>query len=320
MVKIDLIDKKILYELDKDARISIKAIAKKVKKSKQFVEYRIYRMNETGVIRGYNTIIDMTSLGYHAFRINVKLGSITDETRDNIIKDMIKDKEIWWYGHTEGKWNICFAIALKDISSFNEYWEGVLNRYGTLIKYYTVIYYNNLTWYPSKFLIDDKSNNLSLKILSRNNTKIKDIDKIILRTIAKNARFSYIELEKELKVHRNTIKKRVEYLKENGVILGYKVWFDERLLEYRFYKVYLQLKKWDEYDKLYAYSKTNPFMITVNKTIGGSDFEIELKARDLQHFEGIMNDLFTNLPGLIDSYEFMAARSENKMVFLPDDF
>ena len=41
MVELDLKDKKILFELDFDARQSYSEIAKKVRLSKQVVEYRI---------------------------------------------------------------------------------------------------------------------------------------------------------------------------------------------------------------------------------------------------------------------------------------
>ena len=82
----------------------------------------------------------------------------------------------------------------------------------------------------------------------------------------------------------------------------------------------MHFTRWNEYKKLYAYCKANPYMITVNKTIGGADFEIELKAKNLQHFEEIIEGLLKEFPSMIESYEFVAFKTEDKMSFLPDDF
>ncbi|MBU2561674.1 MAG: Lrp/AsnC family transcriptional regulator [Nanoarchaeota archaeon] len=320
MVNIDLIDRKILYELDKDARVSLIDIAKKIRKSKQFVEYRIRKLTDSKVILGYNTMIDMTALGYKAFRINLRLKSITDEQRKAMIKQMIADPEVWWYGHAEGSWSVCYAMAVKDGHDFNRYWEKVLNRHGHMFKDYLIIYYIDLTWYPSKFLVNDRNNDIQFSMLSRKETDIDETDKRILNAIKNNARFNYLELEHELKLSRATIQKRILRLQKEGVIVGYKLWFNEKMLGYRFYKTYLKFNRWNEYTRLYEYCKRNPYMITVNKTIGGADFEIELKVKDLQHFEEIIEELLTTFPGLVESYEFVAFKTEDKMSFLPDDF
>jgi DNA-binding Lrp family transcriptional regulator len=318
--KLDMIDRKILYELDKNARVKIKDIAKKIRKSKQFTDYRIRRLTEQKIILGYNTIVDISTLGYHTFRINLKLKSVTDQERTVMIKQMIADPVVWWYGHAEGVWSVCYAIALKDIDDFNKYWERVLKRHGSLFRGYSVIYYRNLHWYPSKYLVNDKDNHHEYTILSRSPVDIDDTDRKILKAISRDARFNYLELEKTLNISRETIRKRIEHLEKKGVIAGYKILLNWKFLGYRFYKVYLKFTRWDEFDKVIEYCKINQNMITVNKTIGGSDFEIELKAKDLPELESIMDDMLKAFPGLIDSYEFVAFKTEDKMSFLPDDF
>ena len=61
--KIDLKDRKILFELDKNARISYAQIGKKVGLSTEVVHYRIKRFEEKGIITNFsdnviNTILD----------------------------------------------------------------------------------------------------------------------------------------------------------------------------------------------------------------------------------------------------------------------
>ena len=49
-IKLDIYDRKILFELDKNSRITTTKIGKKIRKSKQFVDYRIKRLEEAKVI------------------------------------------------------------------------------------------------------------------------------------------------------------------------------------------------------------------------------------------------------------------------------
>ena len=57
MMKIDLKDKKILYELDLDCRQSNTQIGKKVGLKKDVVAYRIKRMQDEGVLLNFWTEI-----------------------------------------------------------------------------------------------------------------------------------------------------------------------------------------------------------------------------------------------------------------------
>lgn len=66
-MKMDNIDKKILYLLQKDARMTYKDIAKELKRSETATRDRIKAMESAGIIQGYTTLIDKTALGFHCF-------------------------------------------------------------------------------------------------------------------------------------------------------------------------------------------------------------------------------------------------------------
>ena len=72
MIKIDLKDKKILNEIEMNARVSHAEIAKKVGLSKQVVKYRIERLEKEKVIQSYFAVIDIARLGYFPHIIYVK--------------------------------------------------------------------------------------------------------------------------------------------------------------------------------------------------------------------------------------------------------
>lgn len=61
----DDIDRKILRLLQKNARISLKAIAEKTYLSSPAVSARIERLEREGIISGYHALVDPVKLGYH---------------------------------------------------------------------------------------------------------------------------------------------------------------------------------------------------------------------------------------------------------------
>jgi len=68
-MKIDSINKKILFLLQKDARTTYKEIAQELKRSETTIRDRIKAMERVGIIQGYTALIDKTALGLTFFAI-----------------------------------------------------------------------------------------------------------------------------------------------------------------------------------------------------------------------------------------------------------
>jgi len=88
-VKIDNINKKILFLLQKDARITYKEIASELNRSETTIRDRIKAMERVGIIQGYTALIDKTALGLNFFAIilgNPDSASELDKITDKIKK------------------------------------------------------------------------------------------------------------------------------------------------------------------------------------------------------------------------------------------
>ena len=88
-MKIDEINKKILFMLQKDARMTYKEVAKELKRSETTIRDRIKAMERVGIIQGYTALIDKTSLGLNFFAIifaNPNSTSELDKVTDRIKK------------------------------------------------------------------------------------------------------------------------------------------------------------------------------------------------------------------------------------------
>mgnify|MGYP000094311830 CR=1 FL=1 len=83
-------DQKLLKILDLDARQSNIQIAKKLKISKNVVNYNIKRLEDEKLIKGYNTLVNASKLGYFFFRVYVDFYERDINVDDELIKYFMK--------------------------------------------------------------------------------------------------------------------------------------------------------------------------------------------------------------------------------------
>ncbi|MEK6891938.1 MAG: Lrp/AsnC family transcriptional regulator, partial [Nanoarchaeota archaeon] len=111
-IKLDLTDRKILAELDKNCRIHNSILAKKVNKSREAVKYRIQQLQKNGIIQGFITSIDPNKLGYYMFKVYLKLENIPDE-REKFFEELKSNKDVYWIGISDGVFDCVFAMLSK---------------------------------------------------------------------------------------------------------------------------------------------------------------------------------------------------------------
>lgn len=63
-VEIDTIDRKLLVELLKDSRVSLRKLAEEMNVSPATLHNRLFRLVQEGVIKGFTALIDYAKLGY----------------------------------------------------------------------------------------------------------------------------------------------------------------------------------------------------------------------------------------------------------------
>jgi len=317
-IKLDSYDKRILFELDKNARISATSLAKLIRKSKQFVDYRIKKLEQEKAILGYTTVIDYSKLGYTSIRVYFKFHNITPQEQAELEEELIKDREVWWLVTLEGVWDVGYAMAVKNVLEFYDYWDKIMKKYRQFILKRQVDVYTHIKQYPKAYIVG--KNNLDQGTLvgaSKETIPLEPLDKELLKLISDKARMPLLEMATKLKTSPQVVKNHIRKLEKTGVIQGYRALIDVSFLGYRYYKAYVNLLHTDKIKELDAFCAHHPNILNINRTIGGRDYEIELQAKSFDEFEKIINELRANFAGMIDEYEFVIARQEKKMIYFP---
>jgi len=316
--KLDLYDRKILFELDKNARTTTTQIGKKIRKSKQFVDYRIKKLEEMGILKGYVTVIDYSRLGYMSMRVYFKFRNLSPKKQKEIEEQLAKGDEVWWLVTLEGVWDIGYAVGVKNPLDFYKYWDSVMKKYRRYIKNSSIVTYTHIKQYPKSYLLGEKNKSKGTIVgAEREDKSIKDFDLKLLKIISDNGRMSLIEIADKMKTSPGVARKHLKELEGKGIIQGYRALIDVSFLGYRYFKSYINFLSTEKIDDFEAFCFTHPNILNTNRTLGGKDFEIELQAKSFGEFESIMNKLRTTFPGMINDFEFVISREEKKMEYFP---
>jgi Lrp/AsnC family transcriptional regulator for asnA, asnC and gidA len=322
MIKIDLKDKKLLYELDLNSRLSIPQLSKKVGLHKNVVRYRIRRLEKLGVIKNYYTVIDSYKLGFRCLKFLTTYQNATSTIKKEIIDHFTSNKMTWLVSSIEGEFDLDVIFWIKDMNQFYSFWAKTLSKYGQYLKEQILFYQIQATSYrPSYLLFNEKRPvNEKYEITGQASTIIiDDLDYSLLKLIASNARIPIVTLAENLNVTSNIVRYRLKKLFKSDIIQGFRVDIDFSKIGFLSTKVDLFLNKYGERDKVIKYLKDKPFVVCVMISVGYSHIELELNVESMKQHYRIMGDLIDKFSGIINNYKFFRVLENYKLCWMPEE-
>lgn len=320
MNSIDVKDKKILYQLDINARQSFSQIGKKVGLPKTVVSYRVKKMQNNGIINNFYTVIDTFKLGYSSYRIYLGFQYISPEVEQEIIEHFSKNRLNWWIISADGRFNLAVIMWVKEVNEFYSFWEETLKKYRDFFRVQQFSIYIQSREFLNDFLLtSEQIKNRYEYVVSGAaiNKNLDQTDMNLLQLMAMNARIPIGELSQHLKISFNAVKQRIKRLMKLGIILGFRVDINYKKLGYEFYKADIELTDYGSRSRIIQYVKQNPHLIRIDKSIGVSDLELEFHVSDHKQFQTIIADLHKNFKETIKNYKYLTAKDVYTMNYFP---
>ncbi len=318
--KLDLKDRKILAELDFNARESISKIAKKVRISKEVCLYRIKRLEEKEVIRDYHAVINNSKLGNYYSRLFIKFQNLDKTAEEKIVDYCLKNPKIGYYGRADGTWDIGVGYWAEDLFEFEKFLDDFNYRFGSYILEKDVSFGLHVFQFPYRVLLPEINHVKEFETGGKTEkAKLDEKDNKLLILLTKNARASLQELGEKLKLSWKTVDYRIKNLEKNKVIIGYRANINYKKLGYSNTKVLLYLKDLtkEKESELLTYLKSLKNSIWVIKFIGKSDLEFEVLIKNREEFFDIMNKLREKFSEIIRNYDSFIIHEEPISRFIP---
>lgn len=320
-IKLDLKDKKILYELDLNARVSISNIAKKVKLTKQGVKYRIDKLFEKKIIEKTLLFVNGPKLGYVAYKFYIQLHNTNEEELSNLVKEFVKHPFIVWVATCEGTYDIAIAPVAKNNVEAHNLLNEITTKHSKYIKEITPLNYIDVSHLKKTYLIKRKRTNLTSpywgsepKEHPLDNYEIK-----ILTLLCEDARKNVAEIARELNCSVDKITTRIKRLEKQKIIEGSTIILNKELMKITYYKVLLNMRFFskEEENQFNTYVKSTEQVMDVIQMMGPWNYELDIEVKNVYEFHKIMLQLRNKFTKNIISHNSILILKEHKLNFFP---
>lgn len=324
IINLDTRDKKILYQLDINCRQSNAEIGRKVRCSKQVVDYRIKKLVAQGVIDWFGMVVDTYKLGYSKYKIYIRYHNASQQKKDEIIAYFTNHPSTEWVASCSGAWDIIVGFLVKGKYSFHKILKEILNKFSGYIaqKETTIAIYAPHS--RKEFLVNHEQCTLPWVIQGGEPLSIflDKTDEEIIKWLVNNARMPITELAQRVGASARTVAYRIKELTEKEILLLPRIFINLNSINYVFCKSLLYFK--DVSDKrmksFMKYCELHPPITYVIECIGPWEIELEFEIESFEKFIHEMQQIMNLFGDIITKYDFVVALNVHKLDYYPGSY
>ena len=322
MYRLDSKDRKILYELDKNARLSNSEIGRRVRLSKEVVKYRIDRMMKSGPIIRFYTLTNYFKIGIVKYKLYLRLRDVDSEKLEEIGNYFKSRKKTEWDITCTGRWDMIIGFLVRNINEFDQEVQNMMNRFSQHIQEKAMTTTLYLAHHLREFLSDSSATEMKRIIyhtIADKPAAVDDTDLEILRIITNNGRMPVREIASKLHTTPRVVQYRMRRMEKENIILAYKVHLDPKKMGNIFCKaiIYLRPSTKERLNEFVGYCSSLPDAVWPQRVMGSWDFELDFEIESYDKFQGVIFDLKEKFSDIVQNYEFVILSKEFKLDFFP---
>lgn len=216
----DAKDRRLLAELDRNPRLPLTALARRLRVSPQVADYRLRRLR-SGVIAKLGPVLNFRALALEHYRVFVQYNAKKGVTDRDIFAYLQGRPEVYWAGRIGGKYDLVIVLFVFDFAAFDWFIDAFNARFPGLIKDYKACYGLEHRTFRHKYLHGDHGS-LSYGYKDAP-AALDELDRRILAAYKDDCRRSALEVGRNMGVSYKTVQARLRALEQRRVILGYRL-------------------------------------------------------------------------------------------------
>lgn len=245
-------DKRILWAISKNCRLSDYSIGKIAGLSGSAVRKRIESFEKEGIIQKYYTNLYCSSLGVARY-LDIYIQARIDDSMINMICNISEVVRVTRYS---GIWNLGISLMCVTLEHSNKILDAIKEVIGDKLDSLIVLQFgNSRSLEKDYFLEGDKIDTFVLfdsagsyemefsksKDYPKGVQAFDEIDLKILESIRHNPRIRITKLSSELEIHREIIKSKIKRMVESKIITKFTATLDYSKLGFQKLNIFLQL-------------------------------------------------------------------------------
>jgi DNA-binding Lrp family transcriptional regulator len=302
------LDKKILFELDKDGRVSFSEIARIIGSTPQVVKYHFEQLMEKGVIKHFWAFLDYDKAGYSFFwGYWFKFAGMTKEIEEEMYTYFAENMHIPIVMRTDGYADVLIGIIAKDVFHHNQILQDIQNRYGKYISMSDIVVGLGFIKFPRTYFAN-KENTFEQKALSGGTTevlKLSESDRKILSLLQIDGRMEFTKIAKILGVSVGLVHKHYNKLVKFGVITKITYTLNYKNIDMRLYRVLFKIMQFNQEssDALYAFCAKHPNIINYVKIMGNWQLILDIEINSRKELRELLREMKYQFKDIISQIE-----------------
>ncbi len=321
-LKLDAKDRKILAELFEDARAPFSVVARRVKLGKEAVNYRVKRLMRTGLLAGFNTVIDVKRLGWEMFFVYIRLRNIDSEKESEVLGFLERHPNVAQLFRCMGGYDAIIKVFVRHHTDVDLMMKKIEERFRDSFDHYDIDCIVDEAAVPFAFLYDVDRGGEPKYVAGApaERVEVSDFELRMLKELAKNARLGFSELASKLKAPVDNVKYHMRKLEKSGVILNYRPDILPKKLGYSWYLLILKTSELSRQANtvLESFLLNNPNVTYFYRTVRSSDVQIELRAKSSEKLNEVIMSVRGILKDFLKRAELIAILDERKYTYFPD--
>jgi DNA-binding Lrp family transcriptional regulator len=318
---IDEKDRKILVELDKDARQTDSDIAKKVRLSKQVTNYSIKHLIERGIISNFYTIINIGKLSYASYYLFLQLQNINEKEERDLLEKIKNKHYVGWIVNSSGKWDVVLCIYAQSTLQFDKAMNEILEICSNKVHEYIFTQLISAEHIGYRFLGEKVSSEIfqSDKVSP---FELEILDKKILKELSQNARLTSVEISERINIPLHLVRYHLKSLLKKKIIEGAKPKINISKLGLQWHLLLIQFASIGEKRKkeFIDFCLSHPKFYYVTHTAGQYNLMLDIHVKSAQEFREVLFELKEKYSDVIKTYESLLIFEEYKIDYFTDLF
>ena len=300
----------ILKKLLEDGRASSSSISKEIDLGREIVNYRIKRLIKENLIVKFIPKINERALNYQEYIIFLKLNLEDEISKEKFIRENIGNKYLVWSVKSNKGWDLIVRLYAQNVSEFKSKLSEILEKFSdVLANYYTFISSEELKESEkeviSKKVFEEDFSSKDFEVIKNQEVlSIDDKDKEILSILETDARIQYKEIADMVNVSSDTVKYRIDKMKEVGIIENISPVINFNKLGFNQYAAILKFQFLDRKteNSICKFLKNKKEIVRAIKSLNSEEFFMNIildSDKELDEFEEKIRKLSTR----IESFE-----------------
>lgn len=320
-IKVDLKDKKILSLLSEDSRMPLSRIAKRIRLSREVVNYRIQRLLRKGVIKKFIPIINMERFGYGTFHVFFNINILNEERKNMLLNRLIEHpntKSVMEYHDT---WDLEWVLIAKTPQEFDWLLTELTKEFRGIImqndKLMLVRGYKSIQL-PGEIYFEAGHKFQRLKRKSKE-SKIDEKDIGILSLLSEDSRLSSYVIGDKVGLSADAVNYRIKKMLDNETIFRFTILTNLSLLNYHWYTLCLNLKTFDLNSEMRFREliSGNPSVLRAVKVLGDRDLLIYVTTESSKQLHLVFKHIQQNFMNIIYNHQIWLAYKEHVFSSFP---